>query len=382
MKIGIVCYPTFGGSGVVATELGLGLAANGHQVHFITYSQPVRLGEFTENIRYHEVLMPEYPLFEFPPYETALTSKMVDVVRYEKLDVLHVHYAIPHASAAIMAREILKKEGIHIPVVTTLHGTDISLVGKDASYAPVITYAINQSNAVTAVSDSLRVETYSYFQVNRNIKVVHNFIDTKSIVPAPNNSLRLHYAPNGEKILCHISNFRPVKRIEDVVHIFKKVAEQMPAKLLMIGDGPERSKAQALCRELGTCQDVYFLGKLKDPSKVLVNCDLFLLPSVTESFGMAMLEAMACGVPVVSSNAGGITEVNRNGVSGYHNNVGDVEGMAENAVKILQNPAKHKEFKENARRNAARFDIRKILPQYEQVYQEVCGKSVVSTEKK
>jgi N-acetyl-alpha-D-glucosaminyl L-malate synthase BshA len=377
MKIGIVCYPTFGGSGVVATELGMGLAKNGHQVHFITYSQPVRLGEFTENIRYHEVLMPEYPLFEFPPYETALTSKMVDVVRYEKLDLLHVHYAIPHASAAIMARDILRKEGISIPVVTTLHGTDISLVGKDASYAPVINHAINQSNAVTAVSESLRDETYQYFKISREIKVVHNFIDTKNISGEPNDTVRKHYAPKGELLLCHISNFRPVKRIEEVVRVFKKIHDQMPVKLLMVGDGPERSRAQALCRELGTCQDSYFLGKLKDPSKVLKICDLFLLPSENESFGMAMLEAMACGVPIVSSNAGGIPEVNREGFSGYLSAVGDVDGMANNALRILKDEKTLKQFKENARRNAARFDITKILPQYEKVYNEVVFQKVV-----
>lgn len=378
MKIGIVCYPTFGGSGVVATELGKALAAKDHQVHFITYNQPVRLGSFRKNIFYHEVAISEYPLFDYPPYELVLASKLVDVARHEKLDLLHVHYAIPHASAAFMAKQILKEEGIDLPVITTLHGTDITLLGRDASFEPVITFAINRSDAVTAVSSSLRNDTYKLFGVKKDIVVIPNFVCMEQYKFPPNEELKLAHAPNGERILTHISNFRPVKRVEDVVRVFAEVRKKIPSKLLLVGDGPERHRIESLCRELRTCEDVIILGKLKNPTEVLGISDLFLLPSESESFGLAALEAMAAGVPVISSNAGGLPEVNRHGVSGMMSDVGDLEDLIKNTLYILQTEEKLQKFKQQALERAHEFDLPKILPMYEALYEKVLTEKPVS----
>lgn len=374
MKIGIVLYPTFGGSGVVATELGKALAQKGHEVHFITYSQPVRLGGFTENIFYHEVVVSDYPLFDYQPYETILASKMVDVVKYEKLDILHVHYAIPHASAAYMAKQILKAQGINIPFVTTLHGTDITLVGKDPSFEPVISFCINESDAVTAVSKSLKNDTYTHFNSSREIKVVPNFIETSDTLPIKNLDKRRLYAKDDERIICHISNFRKVKRVEDVLLTFAKIKQQIPSKMLFVGDGPERYNLERLCRELDLCCSVKFLGKITDTSQVLELADLFLLPSETESFGLAALEAMAVGVPVISSNTGGIPEVNIHNKTGFLSDVGDVEDMAKNAVRLLKDEKLFNEFKINALNTAKLFSLESILPMYESIYEELITK--------
>ncbi|MBL4594742.1 MAG: N-acetyl-alpha-D-glucosaminyl L-malate synthase BshA [Flavobacteriales bacterium] len=372
MNIGIVCYPTFGGSGVVATELGKALAAKGHKVHFITYQQPVRLDIFSENIFYHEVKVSDYPLFDYQPYELVLTSKLVDVVKFEKLDLLHVHYAIPHASAAYMAQHILKSEGINIPFVTTLHGTDITLVGKDSSFAPVITFAINESNAVTAVSESLKQDTLEHFNIKRDIEVIPNFICLDHYNSNGSISeLKQSLAPNNESLLVHVSNFRKVKRTEDVIKIFDLVRKQIPAKLLMVGDGPERHHLEELCRELDTCHLVKFLGKVKDTERILAASDLFILPSESESFGLAALEAMAAKTPVISTNTGGIPEVNKNGISGYLSNVGDVNSMAQNALKILSDDATLEKFKKGAYQQAKKFDINNILPLYEKLYERI-----------
>lgn len=369
MRIGIVCYPTYGGSGVVATELGKALASKGHQVHFITYKQPIRLATFQKNIFYHEVTVSDYPLFDYQPYELVLTSKIVDVALYENLDLLHVHYAIPHASAAYMAREILKSRGKRLPFITTLHGTDITLVGKDASFEPVITFAIKNSDAVTAVSESLRNDTLKHFSIENGIKVIPNFVCFDSHHSKEEiEKIRKELTPNNERLLIHISNFRPVKRVEDVVKVFSKVKEQMPAKLIMIGDGPERRKVEELCRKLNTCSDIKFFGNVKDPDLILKCADLFLLTSEIESFGLAALEAMSMGVPVISTNTGGIPEVNKQGISGYLSNVGDIEDMAKNAVSILENDETLLSFKEKAFAQAKEFDIKKILPQYEDLY--------------
>ena len=368
MKIGIVLYPTFGGSGVVGTELGKALAKKGHEIHFITYSQPVRLGSFRENIFYHEVAVSDYPLFEYQPYETELTSKMVDVVKYEKLDLLHVHYAIPHASAAFMAKQILQSQGISIPYITTLHGTDITLVGKDPSFEPVITFCINQSDAVTAVSESLKKDTYAHFNTTREIHVIPNFIAPNMEPSDISSEVRRKYASDGEKILCHVSNFRKVKRVEDVVRIFAEVNKELKSKLILAGDGPERYSVEKLVRDLEICDRVIFLGKVRDTAHVLEIADLFLLPSETESFGLAALEAMAVSVPVISSNTGGIPEVNIHGVTGYLSNVGDVEDMANNALKILKDDEILNLFKVNALKRAHDFDLKKILPMYEKIY--------------
>lgn len=369
MNIGIVCYPTFGGSGVVATELGKALAAKGHKIHFITYQQPVRLDIFTQNIFYHEVKVSDYPLFDYQPYELVLSSKLVDVVKYEKLDVLHVHYAIPHASAAYMAQQILKSEGINIPFVTTLHGTDITLVGKDSSFEPVITFAINHSNAVTAVSEDLKQETLNHFKIERNIEVIPNFVCLNHYnYNGDVEMLKKSIAPNNERVLIHISNFRKVKRVTDVIKVFKKVNNQIPSKLLFIGDGPERHNLEEMCRDLNVCSDVVFLGKITDTERILSISDLFLLPSEFESFGLAALEAMAAKVPVISSNTGGIPEVNENGVSGYLSNVGDIDDMAKNALKILKDDLTLNKFKKSAFNKAKEFDINKILPFYEKLY--------------
>ncbi|MEO0311291.1 MAG: hypothetical protein RIQ89_948 [Bacteroidota bacterium] len=371
MNIGILCYPTFGGSGVVATELGKALAEQGHHIHFITYSQPVRLEHFSENVWYHEVSVADYPLFEYAPYETALTSKLVDVALYAKLDVVHVHYAIPHASVAFMAQQILAAQGYHIPFVTTLHGTDITLVGKNASYNPVVTFAINASNAVTAVSASLANDTRLYFNVKRNIEIIPNFIDLRRFSKQRKDHFRKAVAPNNEKIVIHASNFRPVKRIGDVLQVFEKIIAAVPAKLLLIGDGPERTNIEKLCRESRACEHTRFLGKQEAVEEILSIGDLFLLPSETESFGLAALEAMACQVPVISSNTGGIPEVNVDGVTGYMSAVGDVTRMAENAISLLSNEQKLMHFKQQALQKALQFDLKVIMPRYEALYYQV-----------
>jgi N-acetyl-alpha-D-glucosaminyl L-malate synthase BshA len=378
MRIGIVCYPTFGGSGVVATELGKGLASKGHEIHFITYNQPQRLDFLNENVYFHEVRFQHYPLFEYPPYETALASKMVDVVKYEKLELLHVHYAIPHASSAYMAKQILAEEGIHIPVITTLHGTDITLVGKDASYEPVVTFSINKSDGVTAVSADLAMDTLNHFRITRDIEVIPNFIDLERFKKQKKEHFKMAICPNGEKLIAHTSNFRKVKRIEDVLGMFNLVRKNMPAKLLLVGDGPERQKMENLCREFDMCNDVRFLGKLDAVEELLSVCDLFVMPSEKESFGLAALEAMACEVPVISSNTGGLPELNIQGQTGFLSNVGDVEDMAKNALFILKDENLNR-FKEAALARAKEFDIHVILPMYERYYESVLAKSRLVT---
>ena len=375
MKIGIVCYPTFGGSGVVATELGKALADKGHQVHFITYSQPARLDFFSENLYYHEVSISKYPLFDYPPYELALASKLVDVVRFEKLDLLHVHYAIPHASAAFMAKQILATYGIHIPVVTTLHGTDITLVGNDPTYKPVVTFSINQSDGVTAVSNHLKEATYQQFEITKDIRVIQNFVDMDRFKLMPKQHFKLAIAPNNERIISHTSNFRKVKRTRDVVLIFEKIQKVVASKLLMVGDGPDRVYCEQLCRELGICEHVRFLGKQDAVEEILSVSDLFIMPSESESFGLAALEAMACKVPVITSNAGGLPELNVQGVTGFMDNVGDIDGMADHAVEILRDEATLNIFKENALKRAQEFDLSLILPLYEAFYKEVMDRS-------
>src|ERR1700744_1457977 len=376
MKIGIVCYPPFGGSGVVATELGKGLADRGHQVHFVTYNQPARLDLFSENLFYHEVSVSNYPLFDFPPYELALASRLVDVVRFEKLDVLHVHYAIPHASAAFMAKQILLTYCIYIPVVTTLHGTDITLVGRDRTFKPVVTFSINKSDGVTAVSEDLRRNTYEFFEIEQDIKVIPNFIDLSRFSLKAKDHFKKAIAPAGEKILIHTSNFRKVKRTEDVVRIFAKVIKKIPSKLLMVGDGEERADCEQLCRDLGVGDNVRFLGKQDAIEEILSVSDLFLMPSQSESFGLAALEAMACKVPVISTNAGGLPELNIDGQTGFLKDVGDIQGMAEKSIYILEDEARLAQFKENALARAKEFDLAKILPLYENYYAEVIEKSL------
>jgi N-acetyl-alpha-D-glucosaminyl L-malate synthase BshA len=369
MKIGIVCYPTFGGSGVLATELGKALAQKGHSVHFITYQQPVRLNGFLPNIFYHEVQVPTYPLFDYPPYETALASTMVDVIKNNNLDLLHVHYAIPHASAAYMAKQILKKEGKLIPVITTLHGTDITLVGRDKTYAPVVTFSINESDAITAVSQNLREETFKHFAIEKEIEVIVNFVDVSRFNKKPFDAFRKVIAPNGEKVLLHASNFRKLKRVQDVVKIFANVNKEIPSKLLFVGDGPERSTAEDLARELGVCDSISFVGKQEQMEDILAIADLFLLTSEYESFGLAALEAMAAGVPVISTNAGGLTEINIDGVTGHLANVGDIETMTKQALSILSDSETLAGFKIRAAEHAKKFDINTIVPIYEKLYE-------------
>ncbi|MBK8613036.1 MAG: N-acetyl-alpha-D-glucosaminyl L-malate synthase BshA [Flavobacteriales bacterium] len=371
MRIGIVCYPTFGGSGVVATELGIALAEKGHTVHFITYDRPVRLRDVEGRVFYHEVRVSDYPLFDYPPYELVLTSKLVDVAEHEGLDLIHVHYAIPHASAAWMAQRILHSRGLEIPFITTLHGTDITLVGRDPSFEPVITFSIERSNGVTAVSESLKRDTYEHFPVKREIRVIPNFVCVDQYPQAPDHALRQRYAPNGELLLVHISNFRPVKRVEDVVTVFKKVREDMPVRLLMIGDGPERQRVENMCRQMKACSDILFLGKITRPEDVLGSCDLFVLTSETESFGLAALEAMACGVPVVSTDTGGTPEVNIHGVSGLLSPVGDTDTMAANALAILKDEESRARYRKGALEQAQRFDVQAVLPRYEALYAEI-----------
>jgi len=372
MKIAIVCYPTFGGSGVVATELGLELARRGHEIHFITYSQPVRLELLNANVHYHEVNVPEYPLFHYQPYELALSSKLVDMVKLHKIDLLHVHYAIPHAYAGYMAKQMLKSEGIKIPMVTTLHGTDITLVGKHPFYKTAVTFSINKSDVVTSVSQNLKEETYSLFDIKNDIHVIPNFIELDKIKNiskiATNRSVM---ANENEKIITHISNFRKVKRIPDVIDIFYKIQQKIPSKLMMVGDGPEKEAAENLCNKLGISDKVIFFGNSNEIDKILSFTDLFLLPSETESFGLAALEAMAWGVPVISSNTGGLPEVNFDGISGYLSDVGNTQEMSQNAIKILANESTLLEFKNNATTTAKQFDIKNIVTLYENLYKNV-----------
>jgi N-acetyl-alpha-D-glucosaminyl L-malate synthase BshA len=376
MKIGIVCYPTYGGSGVLATELGLGLAKRGHQVHFITYRQPARLMAFQENVFYHEVASADYPLFEYTPYDTALASKLVEVVQFENLDLLHVHYAIPHAAVAYMAKKILLTMGRYVPVITTLHGTDITLVGKNKAFTPVVAFSINKSDGVTAVSESLKQQTHDYFQIEKEIKVIYNFIDFSRFKRIDKDHFKKAIAPNGERILVHVSNFRKVKRIDDVVKIFAKVHQKVPSKLILVGDGPERRNLEDLCRKVGLFDEVRFLGKQDAVEELLAIADLFVMPSESESFGLAALEAMACEVPVISSNTGGLPEVNVHGFTGFLSDVGNVDEMADYAIKILSNDSILQEFRENALAQAKRFSIENILPQYEEYYQQVLETAV------
>ncbi len=370
MRIGIVCYPTFGGSGVLATELGKALANKGHEVHFITYQQPVRLSAFSANIYYHEVRVPTYPLFDYPPYEVALASTMVDVAINQNLDLLHVHYAIPHASAAYLAKQILLNNvGRYIPVITTLHGTDITLVGKDKTYEPVVTFSINQSDGITAVSNNLREETYRFFNIRKEIDVIYNFVDVSRFSKKPIDAFKKTLAPNGERVLTHASNFRKVKRVDDVIKVFAEINRTIPSKLLMVGDGPERNPAEEMCRELGLCDQIRFVGKQEQMEEILAISDLFLLTSEYESFGLSALEAMAAHVPVVSTNAGGLPEVNIHGVTGYMANIGDVKSMANFAIDILKDDETLNTFKQNAYNHALTFDINNIVPQYEALYE-------------
>ncbi|MDC0570643.1 N-acetyl-alpha-D-glucosaminyl L-malate synthase BshA [Flavobacteriaceae bacterium] len=368
MKIGIVCYPTFGGSGVVATELGLELSKKGHEVHFITYSQPVRLELLGANVHFHEVHVPNYPLFHYQPYELALSSKIVDMVKAHQIDVLHVHYAIPHAYAGYMAKKMLHEEGIDLPIVTTLHGTDITLVGSHPFYKTAVTFSINKSDAVTSVSQSLKEDTQRLFNTKKDITVIPNFIDLDKHKPTNKNCQRNLLAMPDERVIAHISNFRSVKCIPDVIHIFHAIQKEIPSKLMMIGEGPEREKAEQLCVELNIENKVVFLGNSNEVNKILCFSDLFLLPSQTESFGLSALEAMASGVPVVSSNSGGLPEVNINGVSGFLSPVGDIKSMSQNAIHILKNPNDLETFKKGAKSTASKFDIHQIVPSYEKVY--------------
>jgi len=376
MKIGIVCYPTYGGSGVIATELGLGLARKGHEIHFITYRRPVRLAHFDANVFYHEVDNEDYPLFEYPPYDTALASKIVDVVQYQNLDLLHVHYAIPHAAVAYMAKKILLAQGRYVPVITTLHGTDITLVGNNRAFAPVVEFSINKSDGVTAVSQSLKDDTLQLFNIQGDIRVIYNFIDFERFRKTNKEHFKKIIAPNGERIVAHTSNFRKVKRVEDVILIFKKIFEKVPSKLLMIGDGPERQNAERMCREMGLCDEVRFLGKQDAIEELLAICDLFVIPSESESFGLAALEAMACEVPVISSNSSGLPEVNIHGVTGFMSDAGNVNEMARYAIDLLQNEEMLARFRTNALAQARRFDIDNVLPDYEAYYEEILEKSV------
>jgi N-acetyl-alpha-D-glucosaminyl L-malate synthase BshA len=376
MKIAIVCYPTFGGSGVVATELGLELAHRGHEIHFITYRQHVRLALLSPNVHYHEVNVPEYPLFHYQPYELALSSKLVDMVKLHKIELMHVHYAIPHAYAGYMAKQMLKEDGINIPMVTTLHGTDITLVGNHPFYKPAVTFSINKSDFVTSVSQSLKDDTLKLFNIKKEILVIPNFIELdKNTADSSIPCHRSVMAKPEERIITHISNFRKVKRIPDIIKIFNKIQQEIPSKLMMVGDGPEREKAEQLCYKLGIQDRVIFFGNSNEIDKILSYSDLFLLPSETESFGLAALEAMAWSVPVISSNSGGLPEVNFEGISGYLSDVGNIDEMANNALRILKDTEILKTFKKNALTVAERFDIKNILPQYEDLYHKAIEQS-------
>ncbi len=371
LRIGVVCYPTYGGSGVVATELGLGMARHGHQVHFISYRQPARFKGYAANVYYHEVSGVDYPLFEYTPYDTALASKLVEVVKREKLDLLHVHYAIPHATVAFLTREILAAHGLNVPFVTTLHGTDITLVGQNPNFKPVVQFGINNSDGVTAVSESLRQDTFKNFDICREIDVVPNFIDLDRFHKVDKQHFKLAIAPDGQRILTHVSNFRAVKRVEDVVRIYDIVRKEIPSKLILIGDGPERYRVEELSRSLDMGDGVLFLGKQDAIEELLAISDVFLMPSQSESFGLAALEAMACHVPVISSNAGGLPEVNVDGETGFLSAIGDIEGMAANTIRLLHDEEVLAEFSKRAYAQAKRFDIEVVLPQYEAVYRSV-----------
>ncbi len=372
MNIGIVLYPTYGGSGVVATELGKGLADRGHNVHFISYARPMRLDEFHENISFHEVTFSAYPLFEYPPYDLALASHLVDIIKYQKLDLLHVHYAIPHATSAYLAKQILGETGRSIPVITTLHGTDITIVGSDPSYAPVVTFSINKSDGVTAVSEYLRNETCERFDIQKKIEVIPNFIDLKRFSKSEKSHFKKALCPNGEKVLVHVSNFREVKRVSDTVEIFHKVLESgIPAHLLLVGDGPDRPKVESRCRELEICGKVRFLGKQEKIEDILSIADLFLIPSGSETFGLAALEAMSCSVPVISSNIGGLPELNIHGETGYLCELGDTDTMGDYAISMLQDEELHQRMSENARKRATVFELNKVVDQYESYYHSV-----------
>tara|TARA_B100001758_G_C18416776_1_gene620763 strand:- start:6270 stop:7418 length:1149 start_codon:yes stop_codon:yes gene_type:complete len=374
LKIGIVCYPTYGGSGVIATELGIALSEKGHEIHFISYDQPFRLDLFSEKIYYHEVSVPEYPLFEYTPYELNLTSKLVDVALYEGLDLLHVHYAIPHASSAINAKQILATHNIYLPIVTTLHGTDITLLGKDKSFKPVIEYAINMSDAVTVVSDNLKQVTLEYLRIKKEIITIPNFIDMNLYQKKPDKNLRKNLADDKDFIITHISNFRKVKRVSDVIKIFNKVCQNNSVKLLMIGDGPERIKAEQLARQYGIYEQVRFLGKLRVIENILAISDIFILPSETESFGLVALEAMASGTAVISTNTGGLPEVNINGKTGFLSDVSDIEKMANDTIRLLSDINLLNRFKRNALEHANSFALDKILPKYKEIYKALCRK--------
>lgn len=378
MKIGMVCYPTFGGSGVVATELGIALADKGYEVHFITYKQPVKLELLSHHIHFHEVVVPQYPLFQYQPYELALSSKLVNVVREHKLDLLHVHYAIPHAYAGYMAKKMLEEVGIKIPMVTTLHGTDITLVGNHPFYKPAVTFSINKSDAVTSVSESLKNDTLRLFNVQREIDVVPNFIDLEKHNNTFTDCQRGMMAEEHERIITHVSNLRPVKRIMDVIAVFYKIQQSIPSKLIMVGEGPEKEGAEELCHKLGIADKVLFLGNSDEVNKILCFTDLFLLPSEKESFGLSALEAMASGVPVVSTNTGGLPEVNEHGISGYLNEIGDVEGMAAHALAILKDEDILSQFKKRARESATKFQTENIVPLYEAVYEKALTVASVS----
>ena len=370
MKIAIVCYPTFGGSGVVATELGIALAERGHEIHFVTYQQPVRLGLLSNNIHFHEVHVPEYPLFRYQPYELALSSKLVDTIKHYGIELLHVHYAIPHAYAGYMAKKMLLEEDVYIPMITTLHGTDITLVGNHPFYKSAVTFSINKSDVVTSVSHDLKHKTLEIFDVDNGIEVIPNFIDPSKYSNAFTDCQRSLMAADGEKIITHISNFRKVKRIPDVINVFYQVQKQIPSKLIMVGEGPEKEKAELQCEKLGIEEKVLFLGNSNEIDRILCFSDLFMLPSETESFGLAALEAMANKVAVISSNTGGIPEVNKHGVSGFLSDVGDVDEMAKNAIYLLSDDQRLEEFKENAQKISKEFEIRNILPLYEEVYEK------------
>ncbi len=375
MKIGITCYPVYGGSGVVATELGKALAARGHQIHFIAYSIPFRLGSVQDNIFFHEVNVNAYPLFEYPNYSLNLTSKMVDVVKYEQLDILHVHYAIPHATSAVLARQILASEGVHIPVVTTLHGTDITIVGRDPSFKPVVNYSINQSDGVTAVSDYLRRETECRFDIKQPIEVVPNFIDTQRFKRQNKDHFRRALCPNDEKVIVHISNFRPVKHATDVVEIFHRLRKsELPVKLLLVGDGPDRAGAEHMARELGVFEDVRFLGKQEPVEEILSIADVFLMPSETETFGLAGLEAMSCSVPVIASDVGGLPELIVEGETGFLCPLNDIEAFTERTRQILTDDELQQSMARKSRERAEnQFDISKIVPLYEKYYEQVAA---------
>ncbi|MEX0680685.1 MAG: N-acetyl-alpha-D-glucosaminyl L-malate synthase BshA [Balneolales bacterium] len=375
MKIGIVLYPTYGGSGVVATELGKVLASRGHSIHFISYARPMRLDVLHENIFFHEVSMSSYPLFEYPPYVLALAGHLVDIIKYQKLDLIHVHYAIPHATSAWLAKKILGEQGLHIPVVTTLHGTDITIVGSDPSYAPVITFSINQSDGVTAVSDYLKEETYKRFDVNNEIEVIPNFIDLQRFRKTEKSHFKKAICPDGEKVLVHVSNFREVKRVSDTVDIFYKVLQSgIKAHLLLLGDGPDRPKVEAKCRELNICNEVRFLGKQEKVEDILSIADLFLIPSGSETFGLAALEAMSCSVPVISSNIGGLPELNIHGETGYLCELGDTDAMGDYAISILSDDKLHKKLAKNARKRARVFDQNRVIDLYESYYLKVLNR--------